>query len=65
LLLRLLARSAVLRGVDWFDATVLAENQPMRSLLKTFGAQQVGYDMGAYHYRVAVRLILDEARLSA
>jgi len=65
MLLKLLASFAVVRGVECFDATVLGENPPMRSLLRSFGARQVGYDMGAYMYRLQVLFALDEARLAA
>src|ERR1700738_2216197 len=40
--LRLLAASAVARGVLCFEGIVLADNQPMRSLLRSVGAAQVG-----------------------
>jgi protein lysine acetyltransferase len=53
-LLKLLAESALPRGVRWFEATVLGENQPMQALLRAFGARQVGYDMGAYTFRLPV-----------
>jgi RimJ/RimL family protein N-acetyltransferase len=53
-LLRLLAASAMLLGVQYFEATVLAENQQARSLLSVFGAKQVGFDMGAYLFRLPV-----------
>jgi RimJ/RimL family protein N-acetyltransferase len=58
-LLRLLAESALPRGVEWFEAMVLGENQPMRSLLRGLGAKQVGYDMGAYVLRLPVQSVLD------
>lgn len=35
---------------------MLAEKQPVRGLLRAFGARQVGYDMGVYTYRLSVRL---------
>jgi len=53
-LLKLLAEAALQRGVQWFEGTVLGENQPMRALLYAYGAVQVGYDMGAYVLRVRV-----------
>ena len=53
-LLRLLARSALARGIQWFEATVLGENLKMRALLGRCGAERVGFDMGAYTFRVAV-----------
>jgi RimJ/RimL family protein N-acetyltransferase len=53
-LLKLLGESALAGGVRWFEATVLGENHPMRSLLSSVGARQVGYDMGAYVYRLPV-----------
>ena len=53
-LLKLLAKSARVRGVGWFEGIVLGENLPMRALLKAYGAEQVGYDMGAYVFRVPV-----------
>ena len=53
-LLRLLAESALPAGVHWFEANVLGENQPMRGLLRRFGARQVGFDMGAYVFRLPV-----------
>ena len=56
-LLKLLAEAALLRGVQWFEGTVLGENQPMRSLLHAYGAVQVGYDMGAYVLRVRVACV--------
>ncbi len=51
-LLHLLIESAKARGVDEFEATVLAENQPMRSLLRTYGARQIRFDVGVYTYRM-------------
>jgi RimJ/RimL family protein N-acetyltransferase len=53
-LLQLLGESAVPAGVRWFEANVLGENQPMRALLRSFGARQVGFDMGAYVFRLPV-----------
>jgi RimJ/RimL family protein N-acetyltransferase len=53
-LLKLLAEAALVRGVQWFEWTVLGENRPMRALLEGYGAVQVGYDMGAYVFRVRV-----------
>jgi RimJ/RimL family protein N-acetyltransferase len=57
-LLKLLAEAALLRGVQWFEGTVLGENQPMRALLHAYGAVQVGYDMGAYVLRVRVAKVV-------
>jgi RimJ/RimL family protein N-acetyltransferase len=53
-----LARSAVLLGVERFEARVLGENQPMRALLRTFGARQIDYDMGAYVLQLSVSSLL-------
>ena len=52
-----------MRGVQWFEGTVLGENQPMRSLLHAYGAVQVGYDMGAYVFRVPVAKVVDDTRV--
>jgi RimJ/RimL family protein N-acetyltransferase len=52
--MHLLAESALPAGVRWFEANVLGENQPMRALLRRFGARQVGFDMGAYVFRMPV-----------
>jgi RimJ/RimL family protein N-acetyltransferase len=60
-LLELLAQSAETRGVRDLHASVLAENQPMRALLRSYGARQVGLDVGVYEYRLPVRGVLEEA----
>jgi RimJ/RimL family protein N-acetyltransferase len=65
MLLRLLARSAVTRGISTFHANVLAENQPMVALLRSSGARQVGLDFGVYEYRVPVSSVLEQVRASA
>jgi RimJ/RimL family protein N-acetyltransferase len=57
-LLALLAQSARRLGIDWFEANVLGENQPMRMLLKTLHARQIGYDMGAYVFRLPVAALV-------
>jgi RimJ/RimL family protein N-acetyltransferase len=57
-LLALLAESARRLGIDWFEAIVLGENQPMRMLLKTLGARQIGYDMGTYVFRLSVAALV-------
>jgi len=56
-LLKLLADSAAPRGVRWLEGIVLGENQPMCSLLGAHGAVQVGYDMGAYVFRLCVATV--------
>jgi len=53
-LLGLLVGSARSRGIQWFEATVLGENLRMRALLSRCGATRVGFDLGAYTYRLAV-----------
>ena len=53
-LLARLAQMAEARDIQWFAATVLAENLAVRRALSRFGAKQVGYDMGAYAFRVPV-----------
>jgi acetyltransferase len=65
MLLELLATSAIVRAVSHFHATVLVENQPMRSLLRSYGAKQVGFDVGAYKYRLPVRSVLQPIQASA
>jgi RimJ/RimL family protein N-acetyltransferase len=59
-LLRLLAASAIPRGVQFLDASVLADNQPARSLLSAFGAKQVGFDMGVFTFRLSVSSVTEE-----
>jgi len=54
-LLHRLAQLAEERGVHWFEAIVLAGNVAVRSGLNRLGAQQVGYDMGAYEFRISTR----------
>lgn len=53
-LLGRLAQIAAQHDVQWFVATVLAENLAVRHALNRFGATQVGYDMGAYAFRLSV-----------
>jgi RimJ/RimL family protein N-acetyltransferase len=65
MLLQVLARSAVTRGVAHLHASVLGENQPMRALLRGFGARQIGMDVGVYEYRLPVVSALEEVRASA
>ena len=43
-----------LEAYGGFEANVLGENHPVRSLLSTFGARQVSFDMGAYVFRLPV-----------
>jgi RimJ/RimL family protein N-acetyltransferase len=53
-LVKRLAHLAEQRNVQWFAATVLAENLPVRQALQRVGARQVGFDMGAYAFRISV-----------
>jgi RimJ/RimL family protein N-acetyltransferase len=59
-LLRLLAASALMRGVRCFEGIVLVDNQPMRSLLRNFAARQVGFETGAIVYRLQVSHLVDD-----
>lgn len=64
-MLRLLLASAALRGLDWLEATVLVENQPMRTMLKAFGSRQVGFELGAVRVRVPVRPPVSQQALAS
>jgi RimJ/RimL family protein N-acetyltransferase len=64
-MLRLLLASAALRGLGWLEATVLAENQPIRALLREFNARQVGYEMGAIVLRVPVPSPVDQLAMAS
>src|SRR5712691_8006156 len=58
-LLKLLAASALARGVQRFEGIVLTDNQPMRSLLQSLAARQVGFEMGAIIYRLPVSHLVE------
>jgi RimJ/RimL family protein N-acetyltransferase len=58
LLATTLAESARERGVRTFRAEVLAENEPMRALMKEIGAAERGRDAGVVTYDVALDTVV-------
>jgi RimJ/RimL family protein N-acetyltransferase len=58
-LLAVLAESAQLLHVRVFEGSVLAENLPMRALLRTVGATSTGFAGSAINHRLLIPTLID------